>query len=72
MGVDIVVWRSRIGAFNLSARRFSGKRAKPGARAGRVGLEVVILAAILLLVIVGEVQVQQYSQHQERCEHHDC
>ena len=70
MGVDIVMWRFRIGTFNLSTRRFSGKRAKLGARAGRVGLEVVVLATVLLLIIVGE--VQQYSQHQERCEHYDC
>lgn len=70
MGVDIVVWRSRIGTFNLSVRRFSGKRAKPGPRAGRVGLEVVVLTTVLLLIIVGE--VQQYSQHRERCEHRDC
>ena len=74
MGVDIVVWRCRIGAFNLSARRLSGKRAKrPGARAhaGRVGLEVVVLATVLLLITVGQIQ---YSQHhgQERCKHHDC
>ena len=44
--------------------RLSGKRAKQGARAGRVGLEVMALTAVLLLITVGEVPVQQYSQQQ--------
>ena len=66
MGVDIGVWRARIGSFNASVRRSSSKRAKqPVCRAGKAELEVVVMA-VLLLIMAGGVE---YSQHQnsEEC-----
>ena len=61
MGVDIGVWRARIGSFNASVRRSSSKRAKqPVCGAGKAELEVVVLA-VLLLIMAGGVE---YSQHQ--------
>ena len=66
MGVDIGVWRARIGSFNASVRRSSSKRAKqPVCRAGKAELEVAVMA-VLLLIMAGGVE---YSQHQngEKC-----
>ena len=61
MGVDISVWRARIGSFNASVRRSSSKRAKqPVCGAGKAELEVVVMA-VLLLIMAGGVE---YSQHQ--------
>ena len=62
MGVDIGVWRARIGSFNASVRRSSSKRAKQGSvcRAGKAELEVVVMA-VLLLIMAGGVE---YSKHQ--------
>ena len=61
MGVDISVWRARIGSFNLSTRRFSGKRAKPTTRATN-GLEVAVVATIILLILAGDVDFNQLQQ----------
>ena len=61
MGVDISVWRARIGSFNLSVRRFSGKRAKPTSRATN-GLEVALVATIVLLILAGDMDFNQLQQ----------
>ena len=66
MGVDIGVWRARIGSFYASVRRASSKRVKqPVCRASKAELEVVVMA-VLLLIVAGGVE---YSQHQngEEC-----
>ena len=60
MGVDISVWRARIGSFNLSVRQF-GKRAKPTSRATN-GLEVALVAAIALLILAGDMDFNQFQQ----------
>ena len=71
MGVDISVWRSRIGTFNACVRRSSGKRAKQSVcGAGSSGLEVVVVTAVLLVVVMaGEVQSRI---HQGHCELYHC
>ena len=65
MGVDISVWRCRIGTFNASIHRSSGKRVKKSlALPGGNGVPVVILAAaVLLLVVAGEVRYCQHHEH---------
>ena len=65
MGVDISVWRCRIGTFNASIHRSSGKRVKKSLTLpGGNGVPVVILAAaILLLVVAGEVRYCQRYKH---------
>ena len=65
MGVDISVWRCRIGTFNASIHRSSGKRVKKSLTLpGGNGVPVVILAAaVLLLVVVGEVRYCQHHKH---------
>ena len=65
MGVDVGVWRARIGSFNASVRRSSKRAKQPVCRAGKAELEVVVMA-VLLLIVAGGVE---YSQHQngEEC-----
>ena len=66
MGVDISVWRCRIGTFNASIRRSSSKRVKKSLTLpGGNGVPVVILAAagVLLLVVAGEVRYCQHHKH---------
>ena len=69
MGVDISVWRCRIGTFNASIHRSSGKRSrvkKSLTLPGGNGVPVVILAAAVLLlhvlVVAGEVQHHKHSR----------
>ena len=71
MGVDISVWRSRIGTFNTCVRRSSVKRAKQSVCGGGCsGLEVVVVTAVLLVVVMaGELQSRI---HQEHCELYHC
>ena len=66
MGVDICLWRARIGSFNHSVRQISRKRAKLPSRVTNK-LEVAVVAAIVLLILAGDLDYNQLQQRNSKC-----
>ena len=66
MGVDICLWRARIGSFNHSVRQISRKRAKLSSRVTNK-LEVAVVAAIALLILAGDLDYNQLQQRNSKC-----